>query len=545
MAKSNGPQLGVTIKSDTSQFSKGLKGAKSDLKNFEKSSNDALRSLGDAFGVPTGKLDQMAGSVRELGRRFGESENAGTKAFGKLLQGCSGLAAGLAGLGIGAAIASFKALRAEAENFGNTIDGLNMKLSSQAWVDTYKQAMHDANVSVGQTMAGAFNAWRQQVTEMGGTLGALVSNGFNIKKTIGDIRGSKAKANDAAYFGWYLADAQKELLNVDKDLADIEAKIAAARLEAYDTRNPEAIAELTSLINQRYAIQEPILRKIYENIRDINAQAGDSIEDVERENAAYRALTSLTSQRDNDLKSLLKLQKGITAEVTKQKEETDAWASIIKDLGKEIQDDRTLGNFWLLNSGTSGSSALNPGASTQKGMELQIPVRPVVSEESVIDFSKELTDMITGAFSDMGVLLGNAIGDALSGGDVWGNLKTDFLDGLADMAIKVGEIAIAVGTALLAIKMSLKSLNPFAAIGAGVALVALGAATKAALSNAADKGGGAAAVSSSVASSGYGGGVNNMETANITVNVTGHLQASGSTLVAVIDSENNRKKHTT
>ena len=542
MAKSNGPQLGVTIKSDTSQFSKGLKGAKSDLKNFERSSNDALRSLGEAFGVPTAKLDQMAGSVRELGRRFGESENAGTKAFGKILQGCNGLAAGIAGLGIGAAIASFKALRAEAENFGNTVDGLNMKLGAQAWIDTYRQAMHDANASVGQTMTRSFNAWRKQITEMGGALGAFVSNGFNLRSTIQDIRGSKAKANDAAYETWYLADAQKELLNVDKQLADLESKIAAARLEAYDTRNPEAIAELTNLINQRYAIQEPILRKIYEATKSINGLSGNTVEDVERENAAYRALTSLTSQRDNDLKSLLKLQKGITAEVTKQKEETDAWAGIIKDLSKEIQDDRTLSNFWLINSGTSGSSALTPGATTQAGMEIQIPVRPVYDKNEWIDLADDVKGVMSDAFVDMSSAIGSLVGDLVSGGDAWGNFANSGLEMLAEMATSVGKIAITMGTTLLAIKTSLKTMNPWVAIAAGAGLVALGAAVRSGLSNAADNVGSAAASTSGIASS-YGGS-DAYATTEVTVKVDGTLRADGNQLVAVINNSLRKNQYT-
>jgi hypothetical protein len=59
------------------------------------------------------------------------------------------------------------------------------------------------------------------------------------------------------------------------------------------------------------------------------------------------------------------------------------------------------------------------------------------------------------------------------------------LTSLADLAVRVGKIAIGVGIAIGGIKKALESLNPAAAIAAGVALVALGSYAKSALSSAA------------------------------------------------------------
>jgi hypothetical protein len=56
--------------------------------------------------------------------------------------------------------------------------------------------------------------------------------------------------------------------------------------------------------------------------------------------------------------------------------------------------------------------------------------------------------------------------------------------------ISVGKLAIATGIAMLGIKAALESMNPYAAIAAGIALVALGTAVKAKLSDTSKKMGG-------------------------------------------------------
>ena len=81
------------------------------------------------------------------------------------------------------------------------------------------------------------------------------------------------------------------------------------------------------------------------------------------------------------------------------------------------------------------------------------------------------------------------------------------------------------------------------AIGAGVALVALGTAVKTGLSNVAS---GSYSAGASIASSGYStssGG--DYETREINVKVTGTLTGEGSTLLGVINSTENKNYHTT
>lgn len=80
--------------------------------------------------------------------------------------------------------------------------------------------------------------------------------------------------------------------------------------------------------------------------------------------------------------------------------------------------------------------------------------------------------------------LGELIGQFASGGASLSSIGNMFLTTLADMAIQVGKIAIETGVAVLAIKTALKSLNPYVAIAAGIALVAVGTLAKSKISKA-------------------------------------------------------------
>ena len=126
------PNMKVIIGADTKDFDKGAKDVKQGLKDLSKTGDQAISSLGDAFGVNTGKVNQMVSAVRGLGARMTEASSTGVKAFGQLLGSITPLGGAIAGLGLAAAIAGFKALKAEADNFKSTIDGMK-KYFIQKW----------------------------------------------------------------------------------------------------------------------------------------------------------------------------------------------------------------------------------------------------------------------------------------------------------------------------------------------------------------------------------------------------------------------------
>ena len=191
-------------------------------------------------------------------------------------------------------------------------------------------------------------------------------------------------------------------------------------------------------------------------------------------------------------------------------------------------------------------SLLPKGAEALTETGLAIPITPELDMSGVVDITNELQSVMTSAFDTIGVSIGELIGDLATGGDAWGNFANTAIGAFGDMAISIGKMAISTGVATLGIKAALESLNGYVAIAAGTALVALGAAVKAGLSNIAS---GSYSSSANVATAGGYGSTNmlgaDFETREMKVEVTGTIRASGNELLTVIENENTRKRHTT
>jgi len=106
-------------------------------------------------------------------------------------------------------------------------------------------------------------------------------------------------------------------------------------------------------------------------------------------------------------------------------------------------------------------------------------------------FNNSLNEIIRKTLEDMAIAVGESLGKMLSGGGGGiQELMNNFLSIMAEGLIQVGKLAIKTGIAILGIREALKSLNPYVAIAAGIALVALGTYVKGRLSNTADSMGG-------------------------------------------------------
>ena len=192
---------------------------------------------------------------------------------------------------------------------------------------------------------------------------------------------------------------------------------------------------------------------------------------------------------------------------------------------------------------TGLTSGENPLDLLQEKMEMSTEASQPIAQEMI-----DISNVINGAFGTMATGVGESIGMLLSGtGDLQG-FAAMVGNTFGDMAIQVGQIAIQTGIAVKGIKAALESLNPWVAIAAGVALVALGTAVKGALSGVASGSNtfaGGTGISDNTYDTRTGADAWDRESRTVDVNVTGEFRLQGNTLVAAVNRENRRKGLTT
>lgn len=117
-----------------------------------------------------------------------------------------------------------------------------------------------------------------------------------------------------------------------------------------------------------------------------------------------------------------------------------------------------------------------------------------LQKKTIEDFNKELGSIVTNGTVNALAGIGDAIGGALaSGGNVIDAVGKSILGSMGSMLQELGKATIAYGVGLIAVKTAIK--NPYLAVAAGVAMVALGSAMSKSVSK-----------SSSTALGGSGGG---------------------------------------
>lgn len=659
MAK--GANMKVNMTADNSDLVKKSKESKQALKDFEKVGDDALSRLGEAFGVNTGKIEQMSSALRGLGTKMSESGNAGTAAFGKLLTSVGGLSTAIAGVGIGALVAGFKMLNDEAENFKSTVAGANIEMATAAYIDTYRQVIHDFNREIGQGTAEAQSSWKKfwgtigsgmrAAFQTGAVAGAAAPGNFNNQALVtynNLLTEAGQKARTAEEITNEMYEVTRQMSDKAVEWARMEREIAEYKRIAYDktsstAQQQEALNEAVELIKKKFGEQAELQGRLADLQAEYNSLAESSVADIDKANQLRVQAENVTASMNNALRELSERQATVAANAQKEAEAREAalaaaqamassrkaladWrseagiaagnemltlsrsnqdfqsrplieaAELVKKGWKEAGDEiaavfsisqrltdasgqeleinvtpvlpdgnvmtpEELENYIheklekavdILNADQLGvvisAEVVANRVETAHAQDagIAVPVTPVLDTESVVDITNELQSVLTSAFDSIGTSLGGLIGDLATGGDAWNNFTNSAISAFGDMAVSIGKMAISTGVATLGIKAALESLNPYVAIAAGTALVALGMAVKSGLSNIAS---GSYSSSASVATSGNYGSSTSVSAAfgerEMNIKVSGKLYASGNQILAVIENENNRKNHTT
>lgn len=557
------PNMKVRATMDNSDLKKKSQESKAALRDFEKAGSDAVGKLGEAFGVNTGKIGQMMSSIRGLGVTMQESGNKGVAAFGSMLAGVNGLAAGIAGLGLGAALATFKMLSAEAENFKSTVAGANIELATQAYIDTYRQFIHDVNREFGEGAANAQSDWKKFWSTLSADWKAMFGTGsFALMASEGYVGGSDQILNNYSDAVSGATDAAAEAERIVNEIFQVQRQISDASVEwarqerqiaeykriAYDktvslSEQQEALAKAQELITERYQQEADLRKKLADLQAEYNNLASSSVADIDKANQLRIQEERVVASMNNALRELSERQASITALAQKEAEARRQSQLFVQQKAAAAES--------TANARTEMSkftASLEPAKLEMNFPKLEVPVAPVLETKAVADISQQLESALTGTLENISAGIGNLIGDLATGGDAWGNFADMAISTFGDMAITIGKMAVSTGVATLGIKAALESLNGYVAIAAGVALIALGSAVKAGLSNVA-AGNYNASTNVASATGNYGAGSSPINTAfenrEMTIKVTGTLRADGSQLVSVIENENVRLSHTT
>lgn len=601
-------KLKVSVDANASGFKKEMAAARKSTQEFSKTVGQVSAEVEDSLGIPIGAITEVGSKLKNVAGLLKGFSAQGESAFQKIALGAGVAAGAIAGIALTGLIAAFKVLNEEADRYRKTVEGTSQTLQSDAWKSTFAQTVSDTS-GVGKWTAAqqdrATKLWTTVKTAAGAYLsgklyGSDMEAAWNTRRVVATISEANKTAAKATVYAKEIFDTTEAMKDKSIQWKDNLAKVAELMLVASDKSKTtqarqEAVAAAIALQKKVSGEQIAMQQRLADNIKAQNDLASSSVEDMDRQRNAYAAIKDTSRELNQRLREMTSLQNEIanSAAATAQKwrdgvnKAVEAGMTEIAkfnaemDKALEMRDKMAMDNIAAplksMSASLSGRAdngkglmgGINLDESALKGLQqltqfdtsavdgLLAKIDPSKLSDSfqryyvfldemikaTDDANKALNDAIVGGISDSFQYLANCVAglDEISGAGMMSALLTP----LAEAAIKMGEIMVSAGLASEAFKSMLT--NPFTAIAAGAALIAVGAAAKAGLQAAINSATGTSYVASSVASSGYSNGNSGDRSweREMTLRVTGTLQADGSKLVAVLNNEANRKRYTT
>ena len=556
----NGSNLKAKVGMDTGDFEKGAKKVTKAAQSMGKDIGGSLSEVSRSLGVNAGLLGDLAGRIENATTLFRSMASVGGNAASSLTKAMTGLGGAITGLGLTAVILQFRELNREADQFGKSLQGVNMTAAGQAYRETYRATLDD--------LSGGGSKWAERINRWKNDLSTMWTDFMNPGATPEMMAEAERRGNQAADLASEMVDLQNKLsdslVTQQKYQGEINEQLLIARDRSQAKADRDAAqAKAVELVNQKYDEQIALQKSIAENLARRNSlnDINTTPEDLRQQRQAEAQVLALEAQRTQELTSLVRLENQITGAKTSQsksaKEVQEATALTLAAATELVTKEREMAELTKQNNLAKAAArfrldgslpTINTSSSLQGSAQaLTIPalIKPVVDTGAAQAAIVELSGVIESGVAGMSEAIGTLIGDLINGENAWGNFAQAGISVVADMLSTVGKAFITEGVGVIAAKAALTSGNGVAAIAAGSAMVALAAAMKTAMSNAAANWGGSSGL---VATSSYSSGTSSGVTAfgrEMNIKVSGTLTANGSKLVAVLNNENDRRNYTT
>jgi hypothetical protein len=528
-------QIKVSIGADTGDLDKKIEAATAKLNNFKKvadSTGDTIKKFNGKVGDGGNALTQISRIAQDAPFGFiaignnitaaGESMGYLVKQTGSVGGAFKALGASLAGPGgvlllISLITTAFTVMSQKGLTLNDVIDSLTGSISDS------RKEMQKLEASVAKNAQAQISS-----------VGAYVSAAKNINLSMNDrlIAVRKLQSEYPAYFGnltkeqilnGNVAGAVKEvtkaLINKARataltsklvDLASKEEDIYSnlsnfiIRLSKELGLNVKETFELSKAINELVksgkdfnSVDSASLKSLPERLKQYVLQNG-ALKDISQQikNNKYQQ-EQLTKKINESTAAQLKLET-VKETSTKTRADLQAVSKLTPVKSTDDQNDRILAMF---------RDQLSDDLTKLKTVPivLNIPVQPNLDTVGITlesiriqkllnELNDSASEIINKGLADTFSNLGEIIGNGLSkGSNVLNAVGDTLLATLGSILMDLGKMAISTGIGILAIQTALKSLNPYVAIGAGVALIALGSTIKGSVKS---LGGGASSTSS-------------------------------------------------
>jgi hypothetical protein len=522
-------KLEVQIGADKTDFDKKIKEVEFDIKELSKVKLDRLKLGLDTTEINAqikdakNNLNQLKTTVKDTGQSFTgmapKVANGGNALmqFSRIAQDAP---FGIIGIGnnITATVEAFGHLKNSTGSTGGALKALASSIAGTGGIllgvsllTTGLTLLAQSGLSVGDVIdkiTGNFDefgaalkkaneeAVKNSAAEISG-LNALVSVAENVNLSMRD-RLTAVNELQKTYPGYFGNLSKEQILNGDVKTAVegvTQALIAKAKAQAFT-------GEIVKLSQEEFKLEEEkekllkrqagIQKGLAEIAKNATSGAGQGIAGLRQGlDEVNAALKQNKSQLDENAKSQAKWNSRINesvAESIKLREEIEKPVKSKVFNTPQVSGVPQLISAPLIKTETIETFNGQVDALGNKVRELPnvistsfkiIPEK--ISSESaralaaLMEFNNRASDIISGAIAETFASIGFAIGDAIANGSsVLEAVGGALLSSLGGLLVEMGKMAIQIGVGLLAIKAGLKSLNPAVAIGAGVALVALG-----------------------------------------------------------------------